>query len=117
VLNVIETNGRKVTPAEIKSLQTKDLKLTPADVAALGTILTPTEKQSGALAPTAGQAQLAKIDPVTLALVMTAGIKVPQQLSTQMVQLAKTSPSCSFTWWPTASSRPHLRRNVHFHYR
>jgi hypothetical protein len=82
VLNVIETNGRKVTPAEIKSLQAKDLKLTPADVAALGTILTPTEKQSGALALTAGQAQLAKIDRVTLALVMTAGIKVPQQLST-----------------------------------
>ena len=106
LLKVLQTEGPQVnptnignattlTPADIQSLEKTGLKLTPAQVTALGDLLTPEEKSSKTLTLTAGQAQLAKIDPVTLSLLMTAGIKVPQ-LSPQMLEIAKNSPSTFF---------------------
>ena len=79
----------------LKVLETEGRRLTPAQIAALGGLLTPQEARSGVLTLTPGQAQLAKIDPVTLALLMTAGINIPP-LSPQMLQIAQNSPNTFF---------------------
>lgn len=103
LLKVLETEGPKLTPAQIKSgdtltpaqitaLEKTGLKLTPAQIAALGGLLTGGQKT---LTLTPGQTQLAAIDPNTLALLMTAGIKVPP-LSPQMLQIARNSPNTLF---------------------
>src|SRR5262249_28737797 len=55
VLAVLQTQGLKLTPAEIKSGTIGNIKLTPAEI------------QSGTLILTPAEAQLAKIDPLTLA--------------------------------------------------
>jgi len=86
LLRVLQTE----TPPELSGVP-----LTPAQVAALGDLLTPEEKKSQTLILTPGQAQLAQIDPVTLSLLMTAGIDIPE-LSAQMLEIAKSSPSTFF---------------------
>ena len=80
VLDVLQTPGLALTPAELKSGYVGGIKLTPAEIQAKALILTP------------GEAQLAGIDPVTLAFLMADGVTVGP-LSPQMVQLAQQNPA------------------------
>ena len=80
VLNVLQSPGLQLTPTEIQTGTIGALKLTPAEI------------QSGTLILTPGESQLAAIDPVTLAFLMSAGVTVPT-LSPQMAQLATQNPT------------------------
>jgi hypothetical protein len=81
------TNGLKLTPAEIKSRSIGTIKLSASEIS-----------KSGTLVLTSGEAQELSNpdpDPVTLALLKTAGINIGQ-LSPPMAQLAKASPQLFF---------------------